>query len=145
MSKRSRPARAHCRPSRRDVTALVSLADDPGRARSRRPPWSSARCTAVAATPARPLTNDFIELYNSGTTAVDVTGWSRPVRLGRRHDAGSATNLTGTIPPGRLLPRPGGGRAPAARTPLPTPDATGAIADVGHHRQGRPGHHDQTP
>ena len=46
-----------------------------------------------------PFTNDFIELYNKGTTAVDLSTWS----VQYASSAGTAwtnrTNLTGTIQP----------------------------------------------
>ncbi|MBK8259506.1 MAG: lamin tail domain-containing protein [Polyangiaceae bacterium] len=69
-----------------------------------------------------PYKNDFIELYNGGTTAVDVSTWAV-------HYASSTgtswtkTNLTGSIPPGGYYQvRQAGG---ANGLDLPTADATG--------------------
>ena len=69
--------------------------------------------------------NDFIELFNRGSAAVDVTGWS--VQYGAA--AGSTwqvTNLSGVIQPGQyyLVQEAQGA---GGTTPLPTPDATGTI------------------
>ncbi|CAA9241069.1 MAG: putative large secreted protein [uncultured Corynebacteriales bacterium] len=71
-------------------------------------------------------TNDFIELRNSGGTAVDVTGWS----VQYASAAGTSwqvTTLSGTIAPGAyfLVQQSAGA---GGSTPLPTPDATGSIA-----------------
>jgi uncharacterized protein len=72
------------------------------------------------------LTNDFIELFNRGSSSVDVTGWS----VQYASSAGSSwqrTNLSGSITPGGyyLVQEAAGA---GGTTPLPTPDATGAIA-----------------
>jgi uncharacterized protein len=71
--------------------------------------------------------NDFIELYNLGSVAVDVTGWS--VQYGSSGGTTwlSRTNLTGTIQPGHyyLVQEAAGAGGTLA---LPTPDATGTIA-----------------
>jgi predicted extracellular nuclease len=72
------------------------------------------------------LTNDFIELYNRGASAVDVTGWS----VQYASAAGTTwqvTALDGQIPPGRhyLVQEAAGA---GGTTPLPTPDASGSIA-----------------
>ncbi|HEX5836662.1 MAG TPA: lamin tail domain-containing protein, partial [Anaerolineales bacterium] len=71
------------------------------------------------------LKNDFIELFNRGTVAVDVTGWS----VQYASSAGSSwqrTNLTGTIQPGQyyLIQEAAG---IGGTDNLPTPDATGSI------------------
>ncbi len=71
-------------------------------------------------------TNDFIELFNLGNSPIDVTGWS----VQYASAAGStwtATILSGTIPAGGyyLIQEAVGA---GGTTPLPTPDATGAIA-----------------
>ena len=70
--------------------------------------------------------NDFIELYNLGSTAVDVTGWS----VQYASSAGSSwskTALTGTIQAGHYdLVQEAAGSGGTVR--LPTPDATGLIA-----------------
>lgn len=72
------------------------------------------------------LTNDFIELFNSGTTTVDLSTWS----VQYASSSGSTwqrTNLSGSLPPGRyyLIQQAAGA---GGTTPLPTPDATGSIA-----------------
>jgi uncharacterized protein len=72
------------------------------------------------------LTNDFIELFNRGSSAVDVTGWS----VQYASAAGTSwqrTNLSGSIAAGGyyLVQEAAGA---GGTTPLPTPDATGAIA-----------------
>ena len=70
-------------------------------------------------------TNDFIELYNAGATAVSLSGWS----VQYASSAGTAwtpTALSGTIEPGRYyLVQEGAGAG--GTTPLPTPDASGGI------------------
>ncbi len=71
-------------------------------------------------------THDFIELFNRGSTPVDLTGWT--VQYGS--SGGSTwqtTALSGTILPGRyyLVQQAQGA---GGSTSLPTPDATGAIA-----------------
>ena len=72
------------------------------------------------------LTNDYIELFNRGTTTVDLSTWS----VQYASSAGSTwqrTNLSGSLPPGRyyLVQEAAGA---GGTTPLPTPDATGSIA-----------------
>ncbi|MEV4413035.1 lamin tail domain-containing protein [Catellatospora sp. NPDC049609] len=71
-------------------------------------------------------TRDFIELYNRGTTAVSVTGWSVQY-AGAAGSSWAVTSLTGTIEPGRyyLVAQAQGA---GGSTPLPTPDASGATA-----------------
>ena len=71
--------------------------------------------------------NDFIEIFNAGATAVNVTGWS--VQYGSStNSTWSVTNLPAvTLQPGKYLlvqEAAGAGTQPA----LPTPDATGTIA-----------------
>jgi hypothetical protein len=74
--------------------------------------------------------NDFIELHNRGTTAVDLTGWSVQYSTG---GAWSVTNLTSVmLQPGAFyLVQEAGGTEGAS---LPTPDATGTIAMAGTAR-----------
>jgi predicted extracellular nuclease len=70
--------------------------------------------------------NDFIELYNRGTTPADLTGWS--VQYASAANAfSSKTNLAGTLQPGQyyLIQEAAG---TGGTTNLPTPDATGTIA-----------------
>lgn len=69
--------------------------------------------------------NDFIELFNRGKDAVDVTGWS----VQYASSSGSTwqvTALSGTIGPGQyyLVQEAAGA---GGTTNLPTPDATGSI------------------
>ena len=69
-----------------------------------------------------PFTNDFVELFNRGASAVDVSGWT----LQYASASGStwqSTALSGAIGPGRhYLVQLASGAAGGA---LPTPDATG--------------------
>ncbi len=69
------------------------------------------------------FTHDFVELFNRGSTAVDVSGWT----IQYASAAGTswqATPLSGSIAPGRhyLVQL---SSAAAVGAPLPTPDATG--------------------
>lgn len=72
------------------------------------------------------LTNDYIELFNRGTTAVDLTGWS----VQYASAAGTSwqvTQLSGSIAPGGdYLVQESAGTG--GTTALPTPDASGSIA-----------------
>ncbi len=75
------------------------------------------------------LTHDFIELYNRGTSAVELSTWS----VQYASSAGTSwqrTNLTGSIAPGGyyLVQQAQGA---GGTTPLPAPDATGTIAMSG--------------
>lgn len=73
-----------------------------------------------------PYTNDFIELYNRGTTAVPLSGWSVQY-ASATGSSWSKTALSGSIAAGAYyLVQEGAGNG--AGTALPTPDATGAIA-----------------
>lgn len=72
------------------------------------------------------LRNDFMELFNRGTTSVDVTGWS----VQYASSSGSSwqtTALSGTIEPGEyyLVQQAQGS---GGTQDLPTPDASGSIA-----------------
>ncbi|WP_328958381.1 lamin tail domain-containing protein [Kitasatospora purpeofusca] len=73
-----------------------------------------------------PYTNDFVELYNRGTTPVSVTGWTVQY-ASAAGSSWSRTTLSGTIAPGKyyLVQEAAGAGSGAA---LPTPDATGTIA-----------------
>src|SRR4051794_8484397 len=74
-----------------------------------------------------PLKNDFIELYNRGTTDVDLGAWS--VQYAATTGINwQRTNLSGTIAAGGyyLVQEAAGTSTTAAN--LPTPDATGTIA-----------------
>ena len=72
------------------------------------------------------LRNDFIEVFNRGSSTVDVTGWS----VQYASSAGTTwqvTNLSGTIPAGgHYLVQEAAGTGGTAD--LPPPDATGGIA-----------------
>src|SRR5437588_6675285 len=70
------------------------------------------------------LKNDFIELFNRGATAVNVTGWSVQYAPATGTTTWSTTNLVGvTIQPGQYyLVQEAAGTG--GTTNLPTPDAT---------------------
>jgi len=72
--------------------------------------------------------NDFVELFNRGTTTVSLAGWY--LRYGSATGTGawsSGTALSGSIAPGHYyLIREGSGGSNGA--PLPTADATGSIS-----------------
>lgn len=70
--------------------------------------------------------NDFIELYNGGTTTVDLTGWSVQYGSSGGTSWSNRTNLSGSIAPGHyyLIQEAAGG---SGTTALPTPDAIGTI------------------
>jgi uncharacterized protein len=72
------------------------------------------------------LTNDFIELFNAGTTAVDISGWSVQY-ASTSGTSWQVTSLSGTLQPGQyyLIQQAAGA---GGTDPLPTPDATGSIA-----------------
>jgi predicted extracellular nuclease len=73
-----------------------------------------------------PYTNDFVELTNNGSSAVDVSGWS--VQYASSTGATwQVTRLTGSIAPGAAyLVQEGAGAGNGA--PMPTPDVSGTIA-----------------
>ncbi len=69
--------------------------------------------------------NDFVELYNAGTTAVSVGGWSVQY-ASSTGTTWQVTTLSGSIQPGAyylIQEAPGAG----GTTALPAPDATGVI------------------
>ena len=71
------------------------------------------------------LKNDFIEIFNRGTTTINLTGWS----VQYASSAGTtwqATNLSGSLAPGKyyLIQEAAGA---GGTVNLPTPDATGTI------------------
>ena len=68
--------------------------------------------------------NDFIELFNPGTSSVDVTGWSVQYAA-TTGTTWAVTSLSGTIPPGGyyLIQEAAG---TGGTTNLPTPDAVGS-------------------
>ena len=72
-------------------------------------------------------TNDFVELFNRGTTAVSLSGWSVQYAsaTGATWQVTALTNVT--VEPGKYyLVQEAAGTG--GTTPLPTPDATGTIA-----------------
>ncbi len=71
-------------------------------------------------------THDFIELYNRGSSAIDLTGWSVQYAAAAG-STWSTTALSGSIAAGGyyLVQEAQGA---GGSTPLPTPDATGTIA-----------------
>jgi len=71
--------------------------------------------------------NDYIELFNRGTTPVSLNGWSVQY-ASATGTAWSVTNLTNfTLQPGQYYLVAEGGGANGV-SPIPTPDATGTIA-----------------
>ncbi len=77
-----------------------------------------------------PLTNDYIELFNRGTSTVSLAGWSVQYAsaTGTGNFGGSLsqiTDLSGSLAPGQylLIQEAAGSGSPA---PLPTPDVTDA-------------------
>ncbi len=54
--------------------------------------------------------NDFIELFNAGSTTVNLAGWSVQYASSTGTSWSSKTNLAGSIAPGQVLSRPGSGR-----------------------------------
>lgn len=72
------------------------------------------------------FTNDYIELFNRGTVAVDFTGWSVQY-ASATGTTWQVTNLSGTLQPGHYyLVQEAAGTG--GTTLLPAPDATGSIA-----------------
>ncbi|MBI5304482.1 MAG: lamin tail domain-containing protein [Chloroflexi bacterium] len=77
-----------------------------------------------------PYTNDFVELFNRGTTTVSLSGWSiQYTSANGTGNFGSATNLitplSGSLAPGQYLLVQEASQA-AVGAPLPTPDVTDA-------------------
>jgi len=75
------------------------------------------------------LTNDFIEVFNPGTSAVNVAGWSVQY-ASATGTTWQVTALSGTIQPGAyaLIQEAAGAGGTVS---LPTPDASGSIAMSG--------------
>lgn len=70
-----------------------------------------------------PYANDFVELYNRGTTPVSVTGWTVQY-ASATGSSWSRTTLSGTIAPGHyFLVQEAAGAAPAPRCRRRTPPA----------------------
>jgi predicted extracellular nuclease len=72
-----------------------------------------------------PYKNDYIELYNRGTTAVSLSGWTVQY-ASATGSSWSKTTLSGSIAPGKhyLVGEASGGATGSA---LPAPEATGTI------------------
>ena len=73
-----------------------------------------------------PLTNDFVELHNSGSTAVDLTGWSVQYASSTGTTWGGAqlTVLNGVVPAGGYyLVRLAAGSTPVPHCPCQSPSA----------------------
>jgi predicted extracellular nuclease len=72
------------------------------------------------------FTHDYIELFNRGSSAVDLTGWSVQYAAATG-TTWQVTAMGGSIAPGQyyLVQEAQGA---GGTTPLPTPDATGSIA-----------------
>ncbi|MGE5374211.1 MAG: lamin tail domain-containing protein, partial [Bacteroidota bacterium] len=70
--------------------------------------------------------NDFIEIYNLGSTAVNLTGWSVQYASTTGTSWTNKTNLSGTLQPGHyyLIQEAAGS---GGNVSLPTPDLTGSI------------------
>jgi uncharacterized repeat protein (TIGR01451 family) len=73
------------------------------------------------------FTHDFIELFNRGSAAVSLSGWSVQYNSAAGSGTWQVTPLSGSIAPGGYyLIRQAQGAG--GTTPLPTPDASGSIA-----------------
>jgi predicted extracellular nuclease len=74
-----------------------------------------------------PYRNDYIELYNRGTTTVDVSNWS--VQYAATTGINwQRTNLSGSIPPGGYYLVQEAAGASTTAPLLPSPDASGTIS-----------------
>ncbi|WP_220093696.1 lamin tail domain-containing protein [Flexivirga caeni] len=72
-----------------------------------------------------PYANDYIELYNTGSSTIDLSGWSLTYYAASGNSGGS-TALTGSIAAGgHYLVQEGAGSGSSAA--LPTPDTTGTL------------------
>ena len=80
------------------------------------------------ATRGAPFTNDFIELYNRGTTRRRASPAGRCSTPRRPAPPGRSRSSPGAIAPGGLLPRPGGGRSGQRDAPCRPRTSTGTIA-----------------
>ncbi|GAB2934402.1 endonuclease/exonuclease/phosphatase family protein [Rhodococcus aerolatus] len=130
----------HAHPGRRRTAAALVLALTTGglaAATALAPTAAAASSTVVISqvyggggNTGAPYRNDYVELTNRGSTAVDVSGWS----VQYASSAGTSyqrTDLTGSIAPGaRYLVAEGAGSGTTA-TPLPSPAVTGTIAMSG--------------
>jgi endonuclease G, mitochondrial len=75
-----------------------------------------------------PFNSDFVELYNAGSVAINLAGWSIQYGSSSGTTWLNRTNLTGTIQPGSyFLVQESGG---ATGAPLPTPDLPGGTINM---------------
>ena len=75
-----------------------------------------------------PLRNDFIELFNAGTSVVNLSTWSVQYASPTSSGAWSVTPLAGSIAPGGYFLVQQAQGANAGAPALPTPDSSGTIA-----------------
>lgn len=71
------------------------------------------------------LRNDYVELYNSGTTPIDLSGWSVQYASATGTSWSNMFVLSGTIQPGGYFLIQGAGGVNG--DPIPTPDFTGTV------------------
>ena len=71
--------------------------------------------------------NDFIEIFNRSTSAVNLAGWSVQYSSAAGSSWSNRTNLSGTLAPGQYFLIKGGAGANGDGAPLPTPDIDGTI------------------
>jgi predicted extracellular nuclease len=107
------------------ITATILLVLLPGTADAASPDVVVSQVYGGGGNSGAQYANDFIEVYNRGTTTVTITGWSVQY-ASTTGSAWSKTNLTGSIAPGKyfLVQEGSGGSGGAA---VPTPDAAGTI------------------
>ncbi|MGO1316503.1 MAG: lamin tail domain-containing protein, partial [Cellulomonadaceae bacterium] len=72
-------------------------------------------------------THDFIELYNTGDTAVNLSGWSVQYASAAGTNWSGVIPLTGQIAPGAHYLVQGAAQTPDVGTPLPAADASGTV------------------
>jgi predicted extracellular nuclease len=75
-----------------------------------------------------PLRNDFIELFNAGTSVVNLSTWSVQYASPTSSGAWAVTPLTGSIAPGGYFLVQEAQGANGAAPALPAPDSSGTIA-----------------
>lgn len=71
--------------------------------------------------------NDFIEVFNAGSAAVDLSGWSVQY-ASATGTSWAVTPLSGSLQPGQYLLVQEAAGSNTLATPLPSPDVTGTIA-----------------
>ena len=103
------------------LALLIALLAAPA-ARSASPTMVVSQVFAGGGNANAPYSNDFVELFNRGSTVADLAGWSLQYASGSG-TTWQATPLSGSVQPGgRYLVGLASGAVGAA---LPTPDATG--------------------